>query len=45
MLKYFLIIATILVFLGLAIKAENEKAMESCMKTHSFDTCFYTLHH
>ena len=45
MTKYFLIIASLIIIIGALIKADNEKAMESCMRTHSFDTCFYTLHH
>ena len=44
MLKY-LILLTAIILIGLTIKEENNKAMESCMKTHSFETCFYTLNH
>ena len=45
MTKYFLIIASLIIIMGTLIKADNEKAMESCMRTHSFDTCYYILHH
>ena len=45
MTKYFLIIASLIIILGVLIRADNEKAMESCMRTHSYETCFYTLHH
>jgi hypothetical protein len=24
---------------------QNEKAMAECQKTHSYDTCFYSLNH
>ena len=44
MLKY-LILLTVIILIGLTIRADNNKAMESCMRTHSFDTCYYTLHH
>ena len=45
MTKYFLIIASLIIIIGALIKADNDKAMRDCQKTHSYDTCFYTLHH
>ena len=45
MTKYFLIIASLIIIMGALIRADNEKAMQECQKTHSYDTCFYTLHH
>lgn len=27
-----------------AIAADDEDAMEKCQRTHSFDTCFHSLH-
>lgn len=45
MAKYFLIIASLIIIMGALIKADNKQAMRECQKTHSFDTCFYTLHH
>lgn len=45
MLKYILIITSLIFIIGALIKADNDAAMRECQKTHSFDTCFYTLHH
>ena len=45
MLKYILIITASIIIISALIKADNNAAMRECQKTHSFETCFYTLNH
>ena len=41
-MKYVFFLA-VLVLLGLKVSYHSDGAMDQCMKTHSYDTCFQIL--